>query len=109
MARKKPQPHFTCTLPMLIMNETTARIVSKAVYDGLAWDRRDTYSRVQYDDRGRPQYVAVYQRVDPVPPYHNPAIDRLRNKLKRQRVRWMETVETRDDREYLHITTVGVA
>jgi len=106
---KKPPARFKASLPLLITGDKIIKRVSRAVWDSLPAENADWYRDRRYVKNAKGHEVLrgfnVYQRVEPVPPYPNPAIKALRAKLKRQRVNAAEWVEQRDGVAFLCFST----
>jgi hypothetical protein len=106
---KKPPARFRASTPLLITGDKIIKCVSRAVWDALPEENRDFYQSQRYVTNTRGYKVlkgyTVYQRVEHVPPYPNPAIKALRAKLKRQRVNAAEWVEQRDGVAFLCFST----
>lgn len=106
---KKPKPpiKFTATLRLQITTDVKHVKVSKKVWDTLPKERRSYYmgSRTVKSVRGydRTVYCTIYREDIPVPPYDNPAVERLRRKLKQQRVAFMEM----EDAEYITFHSIN--
>lgn len=106
---KKPKPpiKFTATLRLQITTDVKHVKVSKKVWDTLPKERRSyaMYSRTVCNANGHKKEVwgYVYRQNIPVPPYDNPAIERLRRKLKAQRVAFMEL----EDAEYITFQSIN--
>jgi hypothetical protein len=106
---KKPIPRFKASVPCIITNDKITKRVSRAVWDALPKENRDCYQDRRYVKNAKGHEVLrgfnVYQKVEPVPPYPNPAIKALRAKLKRQRVKAVEWVEHRNGVAFLCFST----
>lgn len=109
MKTVKPIPRFKASTPLLITGDKITKCVSRAVWETLPAENRDFYQSQRYVTNTRGHRVlkgyTVYQKVDPVPPYPNPAIKALRAKLKRQRVQAVEWVEHRNGVAFLCFST----
>ncbi len=107
--RAKPLARFNAAIPLFIANDKTTRRVSRAVWDMLPAENRDMYRGCRYvtDAQGRQVLKSynVYQKVDTVPPYPNPAVKALRAKLKRQRLNAAEWTEDRGGITFLCFST----
>jgi hypothetical protein len=106
---KKPIARFKASTPLLITGDKITKCVSRAVWDSLPAENRDCYRDRRYVKNAKGHQVlkgyTVYQRVEHVSPYPNPAIKALRAKLKRQRVNAAEWVEQRDGVAFLCFST----
>ncbi|MCA6393424.1 MAG: hypothetical protein IM607_18780 [Cytophagales bacterium] len=100
---------FSASLPLLITSDKTTKRVSNALWETLPAENRDFYRGCRYVTNARGietlKSYNVYRRVDFVPPYPNPAIKKLRSKLKRQRVKFTERLEERNGESFLCIAT----
>jgi hypothetical protein len=106
---KKPPARFKASLPLFIAGDKITKRASRAVWDALPKQNRDCYRDPCYVINAKGHQVlrwfTVYQRVEPVPPYPNPAVKALRAKLKRQRVNAAEWIEQRDGVAFLCFST----
>ena len=99
--RVKAPVRFSASLPAQIIHSTCNEKVTRKVWGTLPDEQRS------YALTGRTApYRCIYYKVLPIPPYDNPAIDRLRKKLKAQRVQWSEQRVFQDGREYVNFSTM---
>lgn len=104
--RKKQKVVFTAELPAKICDDKKYKVVSRKLWETLTPADREDY----YTVRGPKSYrVRIYRQVFHVPPYANPALEAVRKKLNRYRVPFIELAFEKYGREFIRITTEGVA
>ena len=105
MAKKKTPVKFTATVKLMITDAKRREVVSLKVWETIAPEDRTYVVNIHgygRDERSK----TVHYRLIKIPPFVNVVADRLRNKLKRQRVVFTEKLIVKDGEEFIHFSTI---